>query len=141
MEQPFTVGQVAHMQFNVRDIKKSIAFYRMFDPRAGEDPDRVRVALGPQTRLILKPDPGLGEQRDANLNHFAVVLEGAKDVEGVLTFMRAHGSTNVGLVKATTLLERGLRCSVILRIAPPFPEASLPSKITQTRFLFLITHF
>ena len=92
MEQPFTVGQVAHMQFNVRDIKKSIVFYRMFDPRAGEDPDRVRVALGPLTRLILKPDPNLGEQRDANLNHFAVVLEGAKDVEGVLTFMRAHGA-------------------------------------------------
>ena len=92
MEQPFTVGQVAHLQFNVRDIEKSVAFYRMFDPRAGEDLDRVRVALGPQTRLILKHDPDLGEQRDANLNHFAVVLEGAKDVEGVLTYMRAHGA-------------------------------------------------
>ncbi len=90
MEQPFKVAEVAHIQMNVRDIEKSLAFYRMFDPQAGETPDRVRVALGPQTRLILVHEPELGQGPGA-LNHFAVVLEGG-DVEPVLAFMRAHGA-------------------------------------------------
>ncbi len=91
MEQPFTVAEVAHIQMNVRDIAKSVAFYQMFDPQTGETPDRVRVQLGPQTRLILRHEPDLVQGPGA-LNHFAVVLEGAKDVEPVLAFMRAHGA-------------------------------------------------
>ena len=91
MEQPFRVAEVAHIQLNVHDIKKSVAFYQIFDPQAGETPDRVRVALGPQTRLILRHEPDLQKGPGA-LNHFAVVLEGAKDVETVLAYMRAHGA-------------------------------------------------
>ena len=92
MEQVFTVSQVAHIQLNVRDVEKSLAFYRMFDPTAGDTPDRARVALGPQTRLILRHEPDLGPKVPGSLNHFAVVLEGAKDVEGVLAYMREFGA-------------------------------------------------
>ena len=91
MEQLFTVAQVAHMQLNVSDIEKSVEFYRIFDPEAGDKGGRVRVELGPQTRLILVHEPDLKEGPGA-LNHFAVILEGAKDVEPVLEFMRAHGA-------------------------------------------------
>ena len=93
MEQPFTVGEVAHFQLNVRDVEKSLAFYRMFDPSAGDTPERARVALGPQTRLILHHEPALKtDGAPGALNHFAVVLEGAKDVEGVLAYMREFGA-------------------------------------------------
>ena len=63
----------------------------MFDPKAGDTPERARVELG-QTRLILHHEPDLGPKVPGNLNHFAVVLEGAKDVEGVLAFMREYGA-------------------------------------------------
>ena len=92
MEQVFTVAEVAHIQLNVRDVEKSLAFYRMFDPKAGDTPDRARVALGPHTRLILRHEPDLGTKVTGSLNHFAVVLEGAKDVDGVLTYMREFGA-------------------------------------------------
>lgn len=92
MEQPFSAAGIAHFVLNVRDVEKSVAFYRMFDPKAGEDPDRVRVALGGGTRLLIRHGPDLAPQGQGNLDHFAVVLEGATDVESVLAFMRAHGA-------------------------------------------------
>ena len=61
MEQVFTVAAVAHIQLNVRDVEKSLAFYRMFDPKAGDTPERARVELG-QTRLILHHEPDLGRR-------------------------------------------------------------------------------
>ena len=91
MDPLFTVERLAHMQMNVSDIEKSVEFYRIFDPEAGEKGGRVRVELGEQTRLILVHEPNLKKGPGA-LNHFAVVLEGAKDVEPVLAFMRAHGA-------------------------------------------------
>ena len=92
MEQPFSAAGIAHFVLNVRDVEKSVAFYRMFDPKAGDDPDRVRVALGGGTRLLIRHGPDLAPQGQGNLDHFAVVLEGAADVESVLAFMRAHGA-------------------------------------------------
>ncbi|MCH7607167.1 MAG: VOC family protein [Chloroflexi bacterium] len=92
MEQPFSAAGIAHFVLNVRDLEKSVAFYRMFDPKAGEDLDRVRVALGGGTRLLIRHGPDLAPQGQGNLDHFAVVLEGAADVESVLAFMRAHGA-------------------------------------------------
>lgn len=52
------------------------------------------MALGPQTRLILHHEPALEAKGGppGALNHFAVVLEGAKDVEGVLAYMREFGA-------------------------------------------------
>ena len=42
-------------------------------------------------------------------------------------------STSVGLGKATTFNDLGFKYSINRRMAPPFPAASLPSKIMATR--------
>ena len=97
MEQVFTVAEVAHIQLNVRDVEKSLAFYRMFDPKAGDTPDRARVALGPHTRLILRHEPDLGAKVTGSLNHFAVVLEGVPaELAGEITRSLSIPSIGIG---------------------------------------------
>ena len=92
MAQPITGGKFAHLVLNVRDMEKSIAFYRMFGGEIGENRgSNVRVQLSPTSRLLLHHDPEHVPQSHGNLNHFALNLEGSSDVEEVLAHVRAHG--------------------------------------------------
>ena len=93
MEQPFTVRQLEHFVINVRDVERSMAFYRMFGGPVEEGSGRnVRVQLGPTTRLLLHHDPEHDPQSHGNLNHFALDLEGSTDMEEVLAHVRAYGA-------------------------------------------------
>ncbi len=92
MDQPFTVGEFNHFLLHVRDLERSIAFYRMFGP-VEEVPGRnTPVDLGPATRLLLHHDPSYEPPERGNLDHFALVLEGSPDVQAVVEHVRAHGA-------------------------------------------------
>ena len=92
MAQPITGGTFAHMVLNVRDMERSIAFYKMFggDVGANTGPN-TRVQLSSTSRLLLHHDPEHDPQSHGNLNHFALDLEGSTDIEEVLAHVRAYG--------------------------------------------------
>ena len=93
MAQPITAGEFAHIVLNVRDLDRSIAFYRMFGGEVGDNTGHnVRVQLSPTSRLLLHHDPEHTPQAHGNLNHFALDLEGSRDIEEVLEHVRAHGA-------------------------------------------------
>ena len=95
MQRPFTVDSLDHMVLHVRDIEKSVAFYRMF---GGDEIDVVagggntRVPLGPTQRLLLCHDPNYVAPPQGNLNHFSLVLDGSRPIDEVLDYVRAHGA-------------------------------------------------
>jgi catechol 2,3-dioxygenase-like lactoylglutathione lyase family enzyme len=94
MDSPFIVEQLDHIVFPVRDLKKSVDFYRMFGGQVSEQVGggNTPIALGPVTRLLLHVDPDyvpLGTS--GNLQHFALLLRTPGDVNEVLDYVRAHG--------------------------------------------------
>ena len=93
MEPPFTVRQFDHFVLHVRDLERSVAFYRMFGGTVGESGGRnTPVSLGPATRVLLHHDPDYEPQGQGNLEHFALVLDGSRDIEELLDYVRAHGA-------------------------------------------------
>ena len=92
MAQPITGGQFAHLVLNVRDLERSVAFYRMFGGEVGEQRGtNVPIQLSPSSRLLLRHDPEYDPKGHGNLNHLALDLEGSTDVDEVLAHVRAHG--------------------------------------------------
>ena len=91
MEQPFTIAEFNHFQIHVRDLEKSIAFYRMFGPVEGVASRNTPVSLGPATQLFLHHDPNYAPSGQGNVDHFALVLEGSPDVQKVVDHVRAYG--------------------------------------------------
>lgn len=92
MAQPITGGRYAHLVLNVRDLERSVAFYRMFGGKVGDQRGtNVPIQLSPSTRLLLREDPDYVPQSHGNLNHMALDLEGSTDIDEVLAHVRAHG--------------------------------------------------
>lgn len=91
MEQPLTVGEFNHFLIHVRDLERSMAFYRMFGPVEPVPGRNTPVRLGPATQLLLHHDPSYKPAAQGNLDHFAIVLEGSPDVQSVVDRVRAHG--------------------------------------------------
>jgi catechol 2,3-dioxygenase-like lactoylglutathione lyase family enzyme len=93
MECPFTVEQLDHILLPVRDVEKSMAFYRMLSGGAearGSGPNKP-VPFGPVTRILLQHDPDYVRQPKGNVDHMAIVLTGADSIEQVMDYVRAHG--------------------------------------------------
>lgn len=93
MDCPFTVEQLDHIVLPVRDLEKSVAFYRMLsggaDTRGGGR--NTPVPFGPVTRILLQHDPDYVRQPKGNVDHMALVLSGAGSLDEVLDYVRAHG--------------------------------------------------
>ena len=54
MESPFTLAQLDHIVIYVRDLEKSVAFYRMLGGQIEEHPGRsAMLVLGPTQRMLL----------------------------------------------------------------------------------------
>ena len=92
MRQPLKVKQLDHFVLHVRDLEKSVAFYRMFGELGKSPSPNTPVLLGPTTRLMLHHDPEYMPQGEGNLQHFALVIEDARNVQDVLDYVRAHGA-------------------------------------------------
>jgi len=94
MECPFTITELNHIVLYVRDLEKSMAFYRMLGIRI-EDPKPGRsafVPLGPKQRLLLHPESDYEQDGHGNLQHFNLIVEGSGKVEDVLDYLRSHGA-------------------------------------------------
>jgi len=93
MECPFTVEQLDHIVLPVRDLEKSLAFYRMLsggkEARGGGR--NTPVPFGPVTRILLQHDPDYVPPPKRNVDHMALLLSGASSIDEVLDYVRAHG--------------------------------------------------
>ena len=127
MAQAITGGRFAHLVLNVRDLERSVAFYRMFGGEVGKQRGtNVSIQLSPTSRLLLRHDPEYDPQHGhGNLNHLALDLEGSTDVDEVLAHVRAHGGepfdgprpNGRGLIQFRVLDPDGNELE--LHIAPP----------------------
>ena len=90
----FTVHHLDHIVFHIRDLERSLAFYKMFDNHIEARPDgNTRVCLGPTTRLLLHVDPDYRREGEGNLDHLSLLLETAGDVNDVAEYVKSHGGT------------------------------------------------
>jgi len=94
MESPFTVDKFDHFVLHVRDLRKSLAFYSMFNGgvEAPVGAHNTPLPLGPTTRLLLHHDPDYVSGETHNLNHFALLLESNGDIEKILDYVRSFGA-------------------------------------------------
>jgi len=93
MALPYTIKGLDHIVLLVRDLDKSVAFYRMLCGHVEERPGHsAHVALGPTQHVLLHPDPDYVAQGKNPLQHFNLVVEGSGTVEELLDYVRANGA-------------------------------------------------
>jgi len=100
----WTIGKIDHVVVWVRDLEKSMAFYKTLGfeideksldyYRRGERPF-VAVKAGPHNQIDLRPNPNWVpvEREKGNMQHVNVVVEGIEDIQVLIKELAARGIT------------------------------------------------
>lgn len=93
MERPFTIHHLDHLVLRVRDLEKSVAFYKMLGGSVRVTrPDSVSLLLAPpSTRVTLRHEPDFQPPAAGNLDHLNLAVE-AHDIAEVAAYLRAQGA-------------------------------------------------
>ncbi|MHA1108759.1 MAG: VOC family protein [Alphaproteobacteria bacterium] len=100
----WTIGKIDHVVVWVRDLEKSMAFYKTLgfeinqesleEHRAGKIPF-VAVRAGPHSQIDLRPNPDWVpvERERGNMQHLNVVVDGIEDIQVLVDELAARGIT------------------------------------------------
>jgi lactoylglutathione lyase len=98
----WTIGKIDHVVVWVRDLEKSMAFYKTLGfeideksldfYRAGKRPF-VAVKAGPHNQIDLRPDPDWVpvEREKGNMQHVNVVVDGIDDIQVLVDELARRG--------------------------------------------------
>jgi lactoylglutathione lyase len=98
----WTIGKIDHVVVWVRDLEKSMAFYKTLGfeideksldyYRRGERPF-VAVKAGPHNQIDLRPDPDWVpvEREKGNMQHVNVVVDGIDDIQVLVAELAKRG--------------------------------------------------
>ena len=98
----WTVNRIDHVVLWVRDLEKLLAFYKALG--CDEDPFMmglfrqgrirfVKVNIGPNNSIDLRPDPGWRpvERERGNMQHLNIVIDGVNDIQEVIAEIAKQG--------------------------------------------------
>jgi len=100
----WSIGKIDHVVVWVRDLEKSMAFYKTLGFeideksleyfRAGKRPF-VAVKAGPHNQIDLRPNPDWVpvEREKGNMQHVNVVVDGIEDIQVLVDELAARGIT------------------------------------------------
>lgn len=92
MERPFTLDHLNHIVLRVRDLRASLAFYRMLGGDVqGERPAGTLVRIGNRQSIILQERPEYVPADLSELDHFNLAIRAA-DIEEVAAYLRSQGA-------------------------------------------------
>ena len=98
----WTIGKIDHVVVWVRDLEKSMAFYKTLGfeideksldyYRRGERPF-VAVKAGPHNQIDLRPNPDWVpvEREKGNMQHVNVVVDGVEDIQVLVDELARRG--------------------------------------------------
>jgi len=98
----WTIGKIDHIVVWVRDLEKSMAFYKTLGfeideksldyYRRGERPF-VAVKAGPHNQIDLRPNPNWVpvEREKGNMQHVNVVVDGIEDIQVLIDELGKRG--------------------------------------------------
>ena len=98
----WTIGRIDHVVLWVRDLEKSLAFYRALGFEIDEETlERnrqgrlpfVKVKAGPHSAIDLRPNPDWVPlpREKGNMQHVNVTVDGVDDIQVVLDGLARHG--------------------------------------------------
>jgi glyoxylase I family protein len=90
-ERPFTLDHLDHVVLRVRDLQKSIAFYKLLGGDvAGERPAGTAVRITPNQTIILQSQPDYVPAELSALDHINLFVNAA-DIRLVADYLQANG--------------------------------------------------
>ena len=92
MERPFTLDHLDHVVLRVRDLQKSVDFYRMLGGEVqGPRPAGTAVRITDSQTVILQERPDYVPADVSALDHFNLAIR-ASDIGEVVAYLRANGA-------------------------------------------------